>query len=43
MNVALDLADGSWLVNCDDDDELLPTHVSAHLAFARRERKRVRL
>jgi len=39
MNVALDLADGAWLVNCDDDDELLTTHVSAHLAFAKQERK----
>jgi cellulose synthase/poly-beta-1,6-N-acetylglucosamine synthase-like glycosyltransferase len=38
MNVALDLAAGAWLANCDDDDELLPDHVERLLAEAKRRR-----
>jgi glycosyltransferase involved in cell wall biosynthesis len=38
MNVALDLAAGAWLANCDDDDELLPHHVELLLSEAKRRR-----
>jgi len=38
MNVALDLATGAWLANCDDDDELLPHHVEHLLGEAKRRR-----
>ena len=38
MNVALDLASGAWIANCDDDDELLPHHVEVLLREARRQR-----
>ena len=38
MDVALDLARGSWIANCDDDDELLPNHVETLLMEAKRRR-----
>ncbi len=38
LNVSLDLARGSWIAPCDDDDELTPTHVESLLAAAQRDR-----
>lgn len=38
MNAALDLARGSWIAPCDDDDELTPHHVEVLLDGARRMR-----
>lgn len=38
MNVGIDLATGSWVANCDDDDELLPNHVEVLLDDAKRRR-----
>lgn len=38
MNAALDLAAGTWIANCDDDDELLPNHVEALLRQAKSRR-----
>jgi glycosyltransferase involved in cell wall biosynthesis len=36
-NLALDLARGSWIAPCDDDDEFTPDHVEGLLETARRE------
>lgn len=38
MNIAIDLAQGDWITNCDDDDELLPHHVESLLAAAKARR-----
>lgn len=38
MNVAVELAAGTWIAPCDDDDELTPTHVEALLSEAKRRR-----
>lgn len=38
MNVALELARGSWIAPCDDDDEFSPDHVEVLLTAARRRR-----
>jgi glycosyltransferase involved in cell wall biosynthesis len=38
MNVALDLAAGSWIAPCDDDDVMTPDHVEVLLAHALRNR-----
>jgi glycosyltransferase involved in cell wall biosynthesis len=38
MNVGLDLAAGTWIANCDDDDELLPNHVEVLLGDAKLRR-----
>lgn len=38
MNVAVDLAAGTWIAPCDDDDELTPTHVESLLSEAKRRR-----
>jgi len=38
INVAIDLARGAWITGCDDDDELMPDHVSVLLAEAKRRR-----
>ena len=38
MNTAIDMAGGSWIANCDDDDELLPNHVESLLTHARKNR-----
>jgi hypothetical protein len=37
-NVGIDLAAGAWITNCDDDDEMLPTHVEVLLGDAKRRR-----
>lgn len=37
-NLSLDLADGSWLAPCDDDDELTPDHVERLLQTVRDQR-----
>lgn len=38
LNVSLDLARGSWIAPCDDDDELTPDHVEVMLATAQRSK-----
>ena len=38
MVTALDLARGSWIAPCDDDDELTPDHVEVLLGEAKRRR-----
>jgi glycosyltransferase involved in cell wall biosynthesis len=38
LNVGRWLARGAWIVDCDDDDELLPHHVETLLGAARRAR-----
>jgi len=37
-NVGIDLACGTWITSCDDDDEMLPHHVGVLLADAKRRR-----
>jgi hypothetical protein len=38
MNVGIDLAAGTWITHCDDDDEMLPDHVETLLADVKRRR-----
>lgn len=38
MNAGLMLAAGDWIAPCDDDDELLDTHVEHMLRFAQQQR-----
>ena len=38
MNVAVELAAGTWIAPCDDDDEFTPDHVERLLGFAKAER-----